>query len=177
MKQIARIILIVLGTSMLIGLSACLSFVTANPDPEQVSISALEIADFDLPVGYHVDFSTNLMGYLVLAYSRGAGPSHLYLIQSDKESDGEKLAQVLDEVVVGSGAPETRMTVIETHSVSVRGQETTLVISDYVNSEGVAYRQAAVAFPGNGGPALLVFSERVESWEQATVDTLLASIH
>ncbi|NQU30998.1 MAG: hypothetical protein HQ525_10060, partial [Anaerolineae bacterium] len=107
---------------------------------------------------------------------RGDGPSHIYLIQSDNESDGEKLAQVLDELVIGSGDPQTRMTVVETRSVMVRGQKSTLVISDAVNSEGLSYRQAAVGFPGNGGPALLVFSESIENWDQATVDALISSI-
>lgn len=176
MKQIIKILLKICGTSMLIGLSACSTIGNTTTELDKISISTSEIADFDLPAGYHADLSTKLMGYSVMAYSRGSGPSHLYLIQSEKESDGEKLAQVLDEVVVGSGDPQTRMTVIETRLILVRGQETTLVISDCVNSEGLAYRQAAVAFQGNGGPALLVFSETNESWNQATVDTLLASI-
>ncbi len=175
MKQITKIILTLNAVCVLIGLSACTSFVATNT--EQISGFTSKIADFDLPAGYHADFSTNLMGYSVIAYSHGAGPSHLYLIQSEKEADGEKLAQVLDEVVVGSGDPQTRMTVIETRPVLVRGQETTLVISDCVNSEGLAYRQAAVAFQGNGGPALIVFSEPIENWNQATLNTLLASVH
>ena len=87
------------------------------------------------------------------------------------------MAQALDELVVGSGDPQTRMTVVENRPVMVRGQETTLVISDAVNSEGLSYRQATVGFPGNGGPALLVFSETLENWDQAVVDALISSIH
>ena len=177
MSQITKIILTLMGASALIGLSACSSFVATNTDPEQLSGFTSEIAGFDLPAGYHADFSTNLMGYSVTAYSRGAGPSHLYLVQSEKESDGEKLAQMLPELVLGSGDPQTRMTVIETRPIRVRGQETTLVISDWINSEGISYRQAAVAFQGDGGPALLVFSEPIERWNQETVDAFLASIH
>ena len=99
------------------------------------------------------------------------------VIQSEKQVDGEKLAYMLDELVVGSGDPETRMTVIETHPVQIRDQGTTLVISDCVNSEGRAYRQVAVTFQGNGGPALLVYSESIDNWDQTEVDTLLASVH
>ena len=44
------------------------------------------------------------------------------------------------------------------------------------NSDGVIYRQATVAFQGNGGPALLVFSELLENWDQAAFDALVASI-
>jgi hypothetical protein len=33
-----------------------------------------------------------------------------------------------------------------------------------------------VAFRGKGGPALLVLSQPTESWDDSSVDTLLASI-
>lgn len=157
-------------------LTACGVNVTLSTDTERVVGASAKIADFNLPAEYYPDFSTTVMGYGVAAYTRGDGPSHIYLIQSDNESDGEKLAQVLDELVIGSGDPQTRMTVVETRSVMVRGQKSTLVISDAVNSEGLSYRQAAVGFPGNGGPALLVFSESIENWDQATVDALISSI-
>jgi hypothetical protein len=117
------------------------------------------------------------MGYVVVAYASGDGPGHIYLIQSEHESDGEKLAQALDQIVIGSGDPKTHVMVIETSSVMVRGQETTLVVSDVVNSEGLAYKQAAVGFQGNGGPALLVFSESIENWDENILNALLASIH
>ena len=158
-------------------LTACGVDVSLSTDAANVTNAAAEIADFDLPAGYYADFSSDVMGYSVAAYTRGDGPSHIYLIQSENESDSEKLAQVLDELVIGSGDPQTSVTVIETRLVLVRGQETTLVISDAVNSEGLAYRQAAVAFQGNGGPALLVFSETNENWDQAIVNALISSIH
>ena len=43
------------------------------------------------------------------------------------------------------------MTVTEIRATIVRGQETTLVIIEGMNSEGVIYRQAAAAFQGKGG--------------------------
>ena len=69
------------------------------------------------------------------------------------------------------------MTVIENRPVTLRGQEVTLIVSEGVNSENVSYRQISVAFEGKGGPALLLFSESVEAWDQAAVDEFLASIH
>lgn len=177
MKLNTKNLLILIGAMVFIGLSACTNNGAININPTQISHIRSDIADFDLPAGYSADFSTSLMGYTVIAYSGGAGPSHLYLIQSEKETDGEKLDQILSEIVVGSGDPETQMTVIESRPVHVRGQETTLVISDCINSEGTTFRQAAAAFQGNGGPALFVFSEPIENWNQATLNTLLASVH
>ena len=162
---------------LLTGLSACGSGYSFNTESKQVTSAAAEIADFDLPASYTADFTARMMGYTVAAFNLGDGHSHLYLIQSADEADGEKLASMLDEVVPGSGDPQTRMTIIETRPVTVRGQETILVISEGTDSEGGSYRQAAVTFDGQGGPALLVLSEPVERWDQATVDALLASIH
>ncbi len=164
----------ILPAILIIVLTACSA---GNTGVDKVSNSASEIADFDLPAGYVPEFTASLMGYTVASFRLDDGHSHLYLIQSEKDADGEKLAQMLDELVPGASDPQTRITVIETHPVTVRGQETTLVISEGVNSEGESYRQATVAFPGKGGPALLVLSEPVESWNQEMVDAFIASIH
>ena len=157
-------------------LSVCGVNVTLSIDADKVVGASAKIADFELPAGYYTDFSSDAMGYTVAAYNRRTGSSHLYLSQSDNESDGEKLAQVLDELVIESGDPQTSVTVIETRSTMFNGQEMTLVISDCTNSEGLSYRQAAVAFQGNGGPALLVFSEPIENWDDAILDDLLTSL-
>ena len=158
-------------------LTACDETFSVSTDSENVGNLTAAIADFDLPAGYVPEFTTTVMGYDLAAYARGDGPGHIYLIQSEDVNDWKKLAQALDEIVIGSGDPTTRLTVIETRPVTVRGLETTLVISDAVNSEGRAYRQAAVGFQGNGGPALLVYSESHENWDENILNNLLTSIH
>jgi hypothetical protein len=100
----------------------------------------------------------------------------LYLIQSEKESDGDELAKMLAQLAPGSSDPNTRMTVSLERPVTLRGQEVTLIVSEGVNSENVSYRQITAAFEGKSGPALLMFSETVEDWDQAAVDEFLASI-
>lgn len=167
---------IVIALLLLTGLSACASNYSINTDSQQVSNIAAEIADFDLPAGYTADFTASLMGYTVAAFNPGDGHSHLYLIQSADEADGEKLASMLDEVVPGSSDSHTRMMVVETRPVIVCGETETLVISEGINGEGESYRQVSVAFQGQGGPALLILSEPVARWDQATVDAFLASI-
>jgi hypothetical protein len=134
------------------------------------------IADFDLPAGYSADFSSSMLGYTVAAYKGPNEPSHLYLIQSEKESDGDELAKMLAQLVPGSSDPDSRMTVVEKRPVILRGQDAILIISEGVNSENVPYRQITAAFEGKGGPALLMFSETVNAWGEATVDEFLSSI-
>ena len=171
-----RYLLLSFSISLLVCLAACTTLTVPNNDPEQIQARASEIADFDLPAGYHADFSTELMGYTVVAYSRGVDASHIYLIQSKKEVDGEIIDDVLDKLIFDSGDPHTEIGVIETRPIQMRGLETNLIISDLVTSEGFAFRQAVVPFQGKGGPAMLVFSEPIESWNKAIVDTFLASI-
>lgn len=161
---------------LLSSLLACVPTTSNNKDAEEVSSVAATIADFDLPAGYQADFSLHLMGYTVASFRPDDEHSHLYLIQSDKEDDGEKLTQMLDELAPGASDPQTRMTVIETRPATVRGQEVTLVTSEGISSDGESYRQVTAAFQGKGGPALLVLSEPVSQWNQETVDAFLASI-
>src|SRR5215208_2604488 len=168
-------ILLISGTAILLAsLFACT--LAATDDPQHTDESAAAIADFDLPAGYSAEFSTSMLGYTVAAYKGPNGPSHLYLIQSEKESDGDELTKMLAQLVPGASDPNTRMTVIENRTATVRGQQATLIISEGVNSENISYRQASIAFKGNGGPALILFSESVEDWDQAAFDEFIASI-
>jgi hypothetical protein len=171
-----KILLLTLGALLLIALPACNSTIEMSGDSGEVTSAAAEIADFELPAGYHSDFTANLLGYTVAAYNPGDGNSHLYLIQSEKESDAEKLEQMLAELVPGSKDSNTRLTVVENRPATIRGQEVTLVISDGINSDGESYRQVTSAFQGKGGPALLVLSEPIERWDQSAVDAFIASI-
>lgn len=171
-----KILLLTIAFILMATLFACAPNVTINSNPDDVLSAASEIADFELPAGYSSEFTARLLGYTVAAYNPGDGHSHLYLIQSEKESDAEKLAQMLTELVPGSSDPKTRLTVIENRPTTIRGQEVTLVISDGTNSEGDSYRQVTAAFQGKGGPALLVLSEPIERWDQSAVEAFIASM-
>ena len=172
-----RIVLLASLLVISVLLAACTTNIAIETRADKVVSTAAEIADFDLPANYVPEFSARLEEYTLVSYSPGDGHSHLYLIQSENESDGEKLADMVEQIAPGSYDPHTRMTVIETRLVTVREQEVTLVISEGITSEGETYRQVTVPFHGKGGPALLMFSEPVTSWNQETVDAFVASIH
>jgi hypothetical protein len=175
MKHITQITIIVMSMIILVTFSACGTLEATN-DSQHVTDTAAKIADFEVPADFVPQFSAAMSGYTVAAYKGPNDPSHLFLIQSEKEADGPELEKVLNELAPGSKNPNTRMTVIESRKVAVRGQEVDMVISEGTNSENIAYRQATVGFPGKGGPALLVFSETVENWDQDAIDAFLASI-
>lgn len=171
-----KYLLMTIAMMLLVMVSACASNVAIKSDAEKISEAASNIADFSLPVGYSPEFTAHLAGYTAVAYNPGDGHSHLYLIQSEKETDKEELAKTLANLVPGSSDRNTRLTVIENRATTIRGQDATVVVSEGVNSEGSTYRQITVAFQGKGGPALLVLSEPTERWDNSTVDALLASI-
>ena len=161
---------------LIVLLTACTGVPVVNLEAKKVVEAAGEIADFDLPDGYDADFSANLFGYTLAVFNSGDDYSHLYLIQSENESDWEKLAGMLDQLAPGSSDARTRMTIIESRPVVIRGKETTLILSEGVNSDDQAYRQATAAFQGLGGPAMVVISAPVNHWNQERVDTLLNSL-
>lgn len=167
---------LVLALTLLAVLSACASPVAIDANSEEVAKAAAGIAEFALPANYAPEFTAQLGSYTAVSYNPGDGRSHLYLIQSKKEADREKLAQTLADLLPGSSDPNTRLTVIENRAATIRGEAATVVISEGVNHDGKTYRQVTVAFQGKGGPALLVLSEPSESWDPSTVDSLLASI-
>ena len=139
--------------TLIVLLTACS---VCKTDANKVSSAASEIMDFDLPAGYTPELTASLMGYTVASFRLEDGHSHVYMRQSEKDPDDEKLEQMLEELVPGASDPHTRLTVIETRPVTVCRQETTLVISERDNSDGESYRQATLAFPGKSGPAQLV---------------------
>jgi hypothetical protein len=175
MKRITQIMLVIVSAIILTLSSAC-GTIDATDDAQHVAKLAAKIADFDLPAGYAPEFSAEMLGYTLAAYKGESGPSHLYFIQSENEADGKELERMLTQLAPGSSDPNTRLTVIENRTTTVRGQEVTLVVSEGTNSEKVAYRQVTAGFQGKGGPAILVLSESVDLWDQASVDAFLQSI-
>lgn len=176
MKHITSIKLVVTSTIILAVLTACGTFEATN-DSQHVTKLASKIADFNPPQGYTAEFSAEMAGYTLAAYKGTMDPSHLYLIQSENEADGEELSNMLTQMAPGSSDRNTRLTVIENRPVTIRGQEATLVISEGTNHDGGYYRQATVAFRGKGGPAMLVLSESLELWDQDSLDAFLQSIN
>jgi len=176
MKSISNILWKIASAIALVSMTACGTAGNLNTDAQKVAQTASQIADFDLPEGYSADFTASLMGYSIAAYNPGDGHSHLYLIQSENEADSEKLAEMLEQLAPGTTDSQSEMTILETRTVSVRGEEAQLLVTEAVNHEKVTYRQAMVAFQGKGGPALLAFSEPVSRWDPQTLENLLASV-
>jgi predicted GH43/DUF377 family glycosyl hydrolase len=70
----------------------------------------------------------------------------------------------------------SEVTVIETKPCQIRGEETTLVISEGVSHDGHRYRSASAVFDGNGGTALVNVSGPAANWDQTMVDSFIESL-
>ena len=162
---------------LLLTLVACTRTAVVNDTARIVAKAAAQIAAFELPPGYEPEFGLHALGYTVVAYNPGDDRSHLYLIQSEEAAGGAALERVLQELVPGSQDAKTRMTVREQRPFTLRDQPVTLIISTGTNGAGEAIQQLTTLFQGKNGPVLLVLSEPVARWNQATIDTFLASIH
>jgi hypothetical protein len=68
------------------------------------------------------------------------------------------------------------VTVIESQPCQLRGEESTLILSEGVSHDGSRYRSASAIFDGTGGPALVNFSGPSEDWDQEMVDAFIASL-
>lgn len=186
------IALIAIGGLLVLGLCLAASgfivstFAIINPaatetrfietDATAVAAAGEEIADYTLPPGFGDGYTATLAGFSLVSYTGGDGRTHIYLMQapSTLELDREQLENRMRET---AGTDEwTDLTVVERRSRQIRGEETTLVISEGVNQDGRRYRSAAAFFTGEGGPALVNVSGPAATWDQDTVNAFLDSL-
>lgn len=158
-------------------LTSCGLNTTLNTEASNIKDHAALIADFELPANYHPEFSVRFQEYTLVSFKTEDPRCHLYLIQSENQSDAEKLAELLEDLAPGDYDTNARMEILTTQNMMVRDQEGLLVISTGTSSEGTRYQQAMLSFQGNSGPALLIFSEPDSRWDQEKVEALLTSIH
>jgi hypothetical protein len=67
--------------------------------------------------------------------------------------------------------------VVETRPVTIRGKETSLVISEGSSSDGSTYYQAAAMFEGKGGGiALVLLNKPADSFDADAVEAFVNAI-
>lgn len=173
--QLKSLLIVLILAALLSGCGGAMPSKTSAQDANKVAAS---IADFQLPEDYKAEYSLSLAGFTIVAYNPGDDHSHLFFVQApaDYKEDQARLEEALRQAQTGKKDRDTRMTVVEKRQVSIRGQETTLVISEGVNSSDQQYREATATFQGKNGPALVVISEPVSRWDDARINQFIASI-
>lgn len=147
---------------------------------EKASAIGSRIADYDLPAGFGSPYATQLAGFSLVQYNHTDGHSHVTFFQIP---NGIQLDQAEIERQLRQNTPDKnqyradRIKMVDQVQGTINGQPATLVISEGMNSDGQPFREVSGFFQGKGGQAMVIYEAPVSRWDQAEVDTFLASIH
>ena len=146
-----------------------------DSEPASVSEVGRTIADYDVPDHYTDAYAAEVADFTMVTYHDVDTDGHIYLfqmpetIQLDPALLETRLRMASDTEVLA------KVAVVHHMPCRIRGQETTLVISEGLNHDNRPYRSASAIFPGKGGQALINISGPIEDWDQALVDSFVES--
>lgn len=197
MNNTTKTILIVLGSLLLVcGCGAAVILATGawsigelvqwadqntTEDPQEVAQIASEIADFEVPEGFTKQYGMKIATFSMVQYMTSGEDTFIFVTQFPAGTSINP-DEMMREIQNNSRNPnstwynnDTR--IVEQKPVTVRGEETTLSISEGTNEQGVLYRMANAKFDGKGeGPALVMIVGPAEAWDTELVEDFIASI-
>lgn len=151
-----------------------------SEEPQQVLRIGSEIAEFDVPQGFGSPYGMHFGEITSVGYASQSRNTHILLTQFPEGThvDVDEMLKLISQY---SSDPNIRWydaqtTLIEEKPVTIRGQETTLSISEGTSSDGVAYRSATATFQGRSGPSLLMIAGPLDEWDSEMVEAFIASI-
>lgn len=153
---------------------------SVSESPQVAVRVGAEIADYQVPDGFASPFSVHFGDVTLVGYNSQSERSHILLAQFP-EGTSANVDEMLKLIKDGSGDPNSiwysiEMTLTEQIPITIRGQETTLNISEGTSSDGVTYRMATANFQGRGGPAILLVGCPVDEWDMEMVEEFISSI-
>ena len=153
--------------------------ITSTDSQDAVRIGS-EIADFDVPEGFGSPYAMHIGEVTAVGYASHSSNTHILLTQFP-EGTSVNVDEMLRLIEQYSSEPnnrwyDTQTTLIEESPVTIRGEETTLSISEGTSSDGGTYRSALSTFQGRGGPALLMIAGPLEEWDMEMIEEFVASI-
>jgi hypothetical protein len=198
MNQTTKTVLIILGS--LLVLCACTTAIllgtglwsfgkvvqfadqSTTEDPREVARIASEIADFSAPEGFTTQYGIKISTFSMVQYTTPNEDTYIFLTQfpaGTSINPDEMMRQIRDNSRnPNSHWYNTDTQLVEQKQVDIRGEESTLSISEGTNDQGELYRMANAKFQGKGkGPALLMLVGPADQWDEAMVADFIASIH
>jgi hypothetical protein len=197
MNKTTKIVLIVVGS--LLVLCACTTaallgtgiwsftqvarFAESNTseDPQKVAQIASAIAAFDVPEGFTKQYGIKIGDWNLVQYMTGDENTILFVTQfpAGTSINVDEMMRQIQQNSRRESSPWYGMTttVVEQKPVTIRGQETTMSISEGKNNQGVQYRMANAKFQGNGeGPAMFLIVGPTDQWDDQILENFIASI-
>jgi hypothetical protein len=149
---------------------------TLERDAATVAEVGNDIATYELPAGFGDAFAADLAGFSLVGYTGADRHSHIYLFQAPATVNLDQV-DMEQQLRRGAGADNwVEVTEVDRYPCEIRGQQTTLVVSEGANHEQEPYRTASALFAGKGGTALVNISMPSASWDQAVVDEFIESL-
>ncbi len=148
-------------------------------DPAEVARISAAIAAYTLPDGFGNPFAYQGAGFSLVGYTGGDGHSHIYLCKVPRYAhllEGEIKRQIRELAPDPLPSHPAEMALVDRRTATIRGQEVLLLVSEGINSDGELFRQVSGVFQGKNGFTLLAFERPASRWDQAEVDSFLASI-
>ena len=151
-------------------------------DPESVLTIASNIADFDMPQGYRgqmaMDFGLYSLAMLGPNSSITDGSLIMLAQFSEFGTDRQQMEdQIRQSFEQQSGRRGLDMQPVEIKKMTIRGEETDVVIYEGTDQNGNSMRQLITSFPGKDGAAMLMIMGDAENWDQQMADDFIESIH
>ncbi len=155
-------------------------------DPEEAAKAAHAIADYELPPGYQEQMSMNLFVYTMVFIdddSTGSSPSSgkptimLAQFQAGAADQQQMEEQIRRSFEQQSGQRGLKMEIVETKTMTIRGEEVKVITYEGTDDSGMVMRQLITTFPGKGGTAMLMIMGSPEDWNQEEIDAFVESIH
>lgn len=162
----------------LLAASAC-SSLPYKTEAKEISAIAGRISGYALPQGYSEQFALDMLDYQLVSMQGPTANCHLYLVQApeDTEVDIAKLQEQARSMEGEKNRDSVRdLRVVETRTITLRGEPVSLLVSEGVNSDEQPYREATALFAGRNGPALVSISAPIDRWNWDLVDEFLASL-
>lgn len=147
-------------------------------DPANVGQIAASIANYALPDGFDSGVAMQAAGMAFVSHTGADGHSHAMFFQlpSGVHVDQAEIERQFKQTAGKGQVGDRQVQVVDQIETIICGQQTVVVISEGVNSDGQIFREATATFDGRGGQALVVYEAPVSAWDQATVDAFFASI-
>jgi len=186
-KKLLIIILAVVGVLCLCAIIAGIIFVTqagklvsqtVSTDTGEVQSSAAAIADYTLTAGYTETFGMNLLGVSMVGFSSSDKEQMLMMYQFPTAGgmDPDQLAEQMRQMSESQTGQISNLRQVDSYPVTIRGQETEMIVYEGSSNEGATIREVMAVFEGKGGTAFFMAVGPQASWDQSAIDQFVGSL-
>lgn len=150
-------------------------------DPAEVQQVGAKIADYTVPSGYTQTMAMSILGsdFVFIGPEDGGNGMLIMMMQfsnsmnSDPEAFQEQMQRSFEQQ---SGRRGLNMKVVDTKTMSIRGQDVEVSILEGTDENGISVRQLLTSFEGKAGTVMVMAQGLTEAWDQDMIDNFLLSI-